>query len=65
MYYYSASTRGFYSDEIHISMPQDILEISDEYYHYLLVEQENGKCIKPDANGNPIAVDINDVSIGA
>jgi len=60
--FYSKSQNAFYNQEINgDSMPDDVIEISDEKYYALLNAQSNGKTIKPDANGNPIATDSTDV----
>lgn len=55
--YYSKSTGGFYSPEIHGDrMPSDAAKITTATYNSLLAAQSNGKSIVPDENGNPIAV---------
>lgn len=56
--YYSASTRGFYDDSIHMvsQIPEDAVEISQEYHAKLLDEQSKGKVIEPDHTGFPKAV---------
>lgn len=38
--YYSPSTQGFYSSEIHTTFPSDCFEISDEVYYKLLNDQQ-------------------------
>ena len=56
-HYYSASTRGFYVDEIHGSrMPADAKEISEEEWLALLQQQAAGRQIVPDEDGRPIPV---------
>lgn len=56
--FYSKSTCGFYSKEIHgDNIPSDAIEISSEIYAGLMEGQALGKCIAPDADGNPILVD--------
>ena len=56
--FYSKSTGGFYSVEIHgDNMPNDALEITDESYAALIAGQEQGKEISADENGLPILVD--------
>lgn len=56
-HYYSASTRGFYVDEIHGKrMPTDVKEISEQEWLALLELQAAGKRIEPDEDGRPIAV---------
>lgn len=57
MYYYSSTTKGFYSSEIHgDSIPLDCVEVTQEYYSELLTLQGSGKEIKPDKDGYPVAV---------
>jgi hypothetical protein len=56
MYYYSSTTKGFYTKEIHgENIPKDSVEISDEEHKALIELQSNGKEIVPDSNGRPIA----------
>lgn len=43
MYYYSPSTQGFYSSEVHSTFPDDCFEVSDEKYNELLFQQQYGK----------------------
>lgn len=51
---YSATTRGFYDTAIHTTMPDDVVEVSDETYVALFAAQQTGSIIQPGANGNPI-----------
>lgn len=52
--FYSASTGGFYSAEIHgESIPADALEISQETYHTLMNGQCAGLLIQPTPTGAP------------
>lgn len=53
--YYSALNRGFYSPEIHSQMPYDAKHLSDEMYSQLMEAQRQGKVVRPDENGLPIA----------
>lgn len=53
MIYYSASSGGFYIDSIHKVMPEDVVEISQEFHRELLEGQSNGKEIKADGQGRP------------
>lgn len=54
--FYSKSTGGFYSTEIHgNNMPDDVVEITNEHYTHLLNSQSNGFSIGADEDGNPIA----------
>lgn len=56
--FYSESTGGFYSAEIHtIGMPSDAVPIGREQHAALLAAQAAGKRIVPGANGYPIAQD--------
>lgn len=55
--YYSASNRGFYHNAVHVVIPTDVVEVSKEEWERLLVAQNSGMEIVPDADGNPIAVD--------
>jgi hypothetical protein len=56
--FYSASTPGFYSREIHgDNMPDDAVEITDELYAELFEGQSAGKHIVADKKGRPILVD--------
>lgn len=59
MRYYSPSTRGFYDTGIHTegSIPADKRVVSDAVYTALMAAQASGQEIKPDAAGDPIAVD--------
>lgn len=56
--FYSASTGGFYSHEIHgDSIPSDAVEISDEVYEQLLNGNASGKRIIADDFGYPVLAD--------
>lgn len=55
--YYAASTRGFYDDTVHASIPADAQPITDVQRANLLAAQSAGKIIEADANGLPVAVD--------
>jgi hypothetical protein len=58
MVFYSAKTRGFYHLDLHgQNMPDDVVEISEEY-HQTLMSGQHLKEIVPDENGYPILVDI-------
>lgn len=56
--YYSASQRGFYSEEIHgAALPADAVEITPEAWQQLLhAQNHDGKQIVPGPDGKPIAV---------
>ena len=56
--FYSKSTGGFYSREIHgDSIPADAVEITPELHAALLQGQSEGKLITADENGYPVLVD--------
>lgn len=55
--YFSASTRGFYDDAIHTSIPGDAKPITEMQRANLLAAQSAGKVIEADADGLPVAVD--------
>jgi hypothetical protein len=56
--FYSKSTKGFYTTEIHGNkMPSDVVGITEEYHQELMDGQSQGKEISHDANGYPILVD--------
>jgi hypothetical protein len=56
--FYSASTGGFYTREIHGgNIPEDAVEITDDDHAALMAEQSSGKIIQADKNGKPIAAD--------
>lgn len=54
--YYSPSSRGFYSSEIHSrkQMPADARVVAEPQYQALLAAQERGQEIVADAKGNPV-----------
>lgn len=56
--FYSKSTNGFYSTEIHgDKIPSDAIEITIEKHAALIHAQCSGKLIQADADGNPITSD--------
>lgn len=56
--YFSASTGGFYDPDIHGSnIPVDAVEITAEDYAALLDAQSQGKIIKANSKGKPVAAD--------
>jgi|GEM_PF-3578502 hypothetical protein len=57
-YYYSVKEQGFFNSEIHKDIPEDAIQITDEYYNVLLNGQSNGKQIITDENGYPILLDL-------
>jgi hypothetical protein len=55
--FYSKSTGGFYTTEIHgENIPSDAKEITSELYIALLDGQTEGKQISSDNDGNPILI---------
>ncbi|WP_404410120.1 tail fiber assembly protein (plasmid) [Escherichia marmotae] len=61
--YYSPSTKGFYDDNLksdyqnNNSWPEDLIEISEQWYNYLLQKQSEGKTINTNEYGQPVVVD--------
>jgi len=55
--FFSTTTRGFYDDAIHASIPGDAQPITEQVRANLLAAQSAGKVIEADANGLPVAVD--------
>ena len=56
--FYSATTGGFYTAEIHgDNIPADAVEITTDEHQALLEGQSNGKVIAADKNGKPILKD--------
>ncbi|MFV0422176.1 hypothetical protein [Oleidesulfovibrio sp.] len=54
---YSPTTNGFYHPAIHgSSIPADAVEISPADHAALMAAQAQGKIIRPDENGYPVAV---------
>ncbi|MFJ3050861.1 DUF4376 domain-containing protein [Pseudomonas nitroreducens] len=52
--YYSQTTGGFYSTEIHgTNIPDDVVEITDEEHQKLLDGQSRGLLIQADESGTP------------
>ena len=55
--FYSKSTNGFYDSSINGNiMPNDVVEITQEYYQSLLQGQANGELIVADNSGYPILI---------
>lgn len=60
---YSATTRGFYKEEVHgINIPSDCVEISNEIYNSLIKSQSTGSVIVPDENGFPVIQNLENYS---
>ena len=56
--FYSASTNGFYSEEMNgDTIPEDAIEITDEEWGALLDGQSKGKLISSDKKGRPVLKD--------
>lgn len=56
--FYSKSTGGFYTTEIHgDNIPADVVEITAEQHVALTEGQNSGKVITSDENGFPILID--------
>lgn len=56
--FFSPSTNGFYTPEIHGSaIPSDAVEVSSAEHDSLIGGSAQGKEIRPDANGHPALVD--------
>ena len=53
-YYYSPTSKGFYTDEIHDSMPNDAVELTDDYYQRLIADQSTGNVIVMGTAGLPV-----------
>jgi hypothetical protein len=58
MFFYSASTSGFYTTEVHgTGIPADAVEVSIEEHEALMQGQSEGKDICAGADGRPALVD--------
>lgn len=56
--FYSASTNGFYSEEMNgDTIPEDAIEITDDEWGALLDGQSQGKLISSDKKGRPVLKD--------
>ncbi|WP_311270843.1 hypothetical protein [Sphingobium sp. WCS2017Hpa-17] len=53
--FYSASTPGFFDDQIHATLPADAVPVTDEQHQQLLTAQSEGAAIGADSDGNPRA----------
>ncbi len=60
MIYFSATTNGFYNNEINELMPADALEISDELWLGMVAGQDQFNIISSDVDGYPILKDISE-----
>lgn len=55
--YYSKSTGGFYTKEIHTTIPPDAVEITDAEWRALLQGEREGKVISADVGQKPSLTD--------
>lgn len=55
-YYYSKSTNGFYCKEVHNSMPNDVVLVTNEHWENIKLGYSNGKIIVSDENGYPTTI---------
>jgi len=55
--FYSKQTGGFYDPAIHQTLPPDAVAITKAQWKALLQSQAEGKEIKDDGSGTPIAID--------
>lgn len=53
----SKSTGGFYDPSIHVSMPEDVVEITADKYRTLIQGQSSGKVIAWSDDGYPFLAD--------
>ncbi len=60
--FYSKATKGFYDESIHSSMPDDVVEISDEKHAELMGGQAAGKVISCGDDGYPFLTEPPPVS---
>lgn len=60
--FYSKTTKGFYDESIHSSMPDDVVGISAEKYAELMGGQSAGKVISCGDDGYPLLTDPPPVS---
>lgn len=56
-YYYSKTTKGFYTDTIHETIPNDCVSITEDDWIKLIEGQCSGKEIVSDENGFPVLAD--------
>ena len=50
-YYFSVSKNQFISDQVHAEIPEDAVQISDDKYQKLILDQSNGKILYVDNTG--------------
>lgn len=56
--FYSKSTGGFYSRDVHgDAIPADAIQITPDYHAELLAGQSAGKCITANESGAPVLTD--------
>ena len=56
-YRFSPSTRGFYHDDLHETMPADAVEITDAEYDAMIKGQSDRREIVPGPDGKPMLAD--------
>jgi hypothetical protein len=55
-YYFSAGTRGFYTESVHgEDMPTDVVPVTEEQWRALLDAQSTGMEIRGGESGRPFA----------
>ena len=52
--FYSKANQAFYDNQIHTTLPEDAVEISQEQHAVLLAGQSQGQVIMPDKDGKPV-----------
>ena len=52
-YFYSKLANGFFTDDLHDTMPSDAVAVTDDVYQAMLAGQAAGQMIVGDASGNP------------
>lgn len=56
MIYFCAKNNGFYNSELHTSIPEHSIEISQQLYEQLIFGQSNGQTIVTDEQGMPFLI---------
>jgi hypothetical protein len=54
--YYSSLTGGFYNTDVHTTIPNNAVEIGEEYYSALLNKQSEGMRIVANEQGHPVVI---------
>jgi hypothetical protein len=55
--HYSKSAAGFFDDDLHATLPDDAVIVTDDQYAALFQAQADGQLIVADADGAPVAAD--------